>query len=203
VPAGSSTFGVVSSGLPSLFLIASTSILESFSGSSLPPPEAASQRTRPLPTDRPLRVLELFAGVRATTEAVARLGYSKGGGHCSHFQAHERDVRQGVLWGSELLPTIHPELQEAPVPAQRADQKGNGGVALGRAPEEGVPAAQAGTAGEPGVGATTEGETLQGGVRLEQAQSWRGAPTGRQEWSASDRILEPQLQSGRVTVQQL
>lgn len=32
----------------------------------------------PLPTDRPLRVLELFAGVGAATQAVVRLGYSVG-----------------------------------------------------------------------------------------------------------------------------
>jgi hypothetical protein len=42
----------------------------------------------------------------------------KGGGHCSPAQAHKCDVDQGVLWGGELLLTVYPGLQQAPVFAQ-------------------------------------------------------------------------------------
>jgi hypothetical protein len=64
----------------------------------------------------------------------------EGGGHRSLALAHRCDVGQGVLWGGELSLTVHPGLQQAPIPARRAGQEGSG-VVLGRAPGKGAPAA--------------------------------------------------------------
>lgn len=52
---------------------------------------------RPLPQDRPLRVLELFAGVGAATEALVRLGYCVGEVIACELRGAARQVHQHAM----------------------------------------------------------------------------------------------------------